>query len=131
MSWRESLLLLAAIPLSFGLALVCAFHSMPTPGQVALGLFPVAMPQGCCDLRPQGLVVLIDTFCWLLVFTAAYALLRGRRKLLVGMAISISLICALEFDGLAFRWTLLTPGLTVWRLLHRPGSSDYDPFPLG
>ncbi len=130
MNWRVVVFFAAVIPLSFALALVCAFHSTPTPGRVALGLLPSFSSEGCCDLRPQGFIVLIDTVCWFVLLIGLYAIIRKRKKLLLVVTIPLSAVFALACDGLALQHSVFTPGLGVWGLLHQRGSSD-DRIALG
>jgi hypothetical protein len=129
--WGRILLLALAVPLSLVLALVPVTHcDIPTPGQVGLRLLPPFSSEGCCDLRPQGFIILVDTVSWLVVLTALYGLIRKNKKVLLAVAIPLSFAFALACDGFAFQASLFTPGVSVWRLL-RLESSAYHPIALG
>jgi hypothetical protein len=131
-NWRAVGLLLVAIPLSFVSALLCAFNnSIPTPGQVALGLLPPLSSSGCCDLRPQGFIVLVDTLFWLLIFASGYAVVSRHWKLLRALRVPLAFSFASVTDGVAFKYGLFTPGVSFWRLVHWGRSSDYAPIALG
>ena len=131
MNWQKVQFVAIGMPLSFVVALLCAFHSTPTPGLVAMGLLPRLPSQGCCDLRRQGFMVLVDTLSWFVVLTAGYALVRARWKLLRSVRLPLSIVSALAGDGIAFQHSLPTPGLSIWRAVHSPQYSGYDPLTLG
>lgn len=137
MSWENKLAVAGAVPLVLvpivALTLFCEVlnsrFDVLTPGLVAIGLllqlFP--SPNGAfIDLRPVGWMFAIDFLSWIVIFTVTYALICKKKVLLKWMAMPLAVILALESCGLALRYSFITPGATVFHLMH-PNSSETGP----
>ena len=80
MSGRAVAFFAVAALLSLALAFVLWFHSGPSPGIVALGLLPPWEPG---DLRGGIFAVVVNAVSWLVLFTAAFALICKRKRRLL------------------------------------------------
>lgn len=136
MAWENKLAFLGAIPLFLLLAFVCDVlvfrYPMFTPGQVASGLLPPqAFSTEHWGLGPIVLYVfLLDILWWLVLILVAYALIVRRKTLLRRMVVPFAAALALLCEGIAFQYSLFTPGVGAWRILHSE-SSAYHPSALG
>lgn len=89
----------AAIPLAFVLGFVFWFHSVLSPGIVALGVFPASEPG---DLKGGVFAFLVNGVSWLVLFTAGYALICKRKTLIKAVGVPLCVVLALVSRGLLF-----------------------------
>jgi hypothetical protein len=109
----------AAVPLAFVLGFVFWFHSVLSPGIVALGLLP-PLPTG--DLEGGVFAFLVNGVSWLVLFTAGYALICKRKTLIKAVGVPLCVVLALAFRGFVFAHDPFLPEPIVFWLVRGPVS---------
>jgi len=109
-----------AIPLAFVLGFVFWFHSVLSPGIVALGLFPSSEPG---DLRGGVFAFLVNGVSWFVLFTAGYALICKRQTLIKAVGVPLCVVLALASRGLLFAHDPFLPEPILFWLFRGPIST--------
>jgi hypothetical protein len=113
MNWRKAGWLLTVVLLSAVLAFVCdgfaLQYGVPTPGMLAVHLLPAQD-----SYLPLAFFALVDFVSFFAVLTAIYAIARGSTRFYPGIAVALSIVLALEYDGFAFKYSLFSPALRAY-----------------